>query len=80
MPLCYLVEWKGNKETGEGLEWVSAEDIQMPDALTDFHMSNPDKPGPINKLVLHLITMEVIFQALRLPRESALRREYCYNC
>ena len=48
---CYLVEWKGYEETGEGLEWVSTEDIQVPDALMDFHALNPDKPGPIVKLV-----------------------------
>ena len=51
MPLQYIVEWKGYKETGEGLEWVSAKDIQVPDALMDFHTLNPDKPGPIDKLV-----------------------------
>ena len=51
MPLCYLVEWKGYEETGEGLEWVSAEDIQAPDALADFHALNPDKPSPVDKLV-----------------------------
>ena len=51
MPLCYLVEWKGYEETGKGLEWVSTEDIQVPDALADFHALNPDKPSPINKLV-----------------------------
>ena len=51
MLLHYLVEWKGYKETGKGLKWVSAEDIQAPDALTDFHALNPDKPGPIDKLV-----------------------------
>ena len=51
MPLCYLVKWKGYEETSKGLEWVSTEDIQVPDALTDFHALNPDKPGPIDKLV-----------------------------
>ena len=51
MPLCYLVEWKGYEETGKGLEWVSTEDIQVPDALVDFHVLNPDKPSPINNLV-----------------------------
>ena len=51
MPLRYLVEWKGYKETSEGLKWVSTEDIQVPDALADFHALNPDKPSPINKLV-----------------------------
>ena len=51
MPLCYLVEWKGYKETSEGLKWVSTEDTQAPDALTYFHTLNPDKPGPIDKLV-----------------------------
>ena len=51
MPLHYLVEWEGYEETSEGLEWVSTEDIQAPDALTDFHALNPDKPGPIDKLV-----------------------------
>ena len=51
MLLCYLVEWKGYEETSEGLEWVSAEDIQVPDALTDFHALNPEKPSPIDKLI-----------------------------
>ena len=49
MLLHYLVKWKGYEETSEGLEWVSAEDIQVLDALADFHALNPDKPGPINK-------------------------------
>ena len=51
MPLHYLVEWKGYKEIGKGLEWVSTEDIQAPDTLADFHTLNPDKPGPINKFI-----------------------------
>ena len=51
MLLCHLVEWKGYEETGEGLEWVSTKDIQALDALTDFHVLNPDKPSPINRLV-----------------------------
>ena len=51
MLLCYLVEWRGYEETSEGLKWVSVKDIQAPDTLTDFHTLNPDKPGPINKLV-----------------------------
>ena len=51
MLLHYLIEWKGYEETGEGLEWVSAKDIQVSDALTDFHTLNSDKPGPIDKLV-----------------------------
>ena len=40
MPLHYLVEWKSYEETGKGLEWVSTEDIQVPDALVDFHALN----------------------------------------
>ena len=32
MLLCYLVEWKGYEETGEGLEWISADDLNAPDA------------------------------------------------
>jgi hypothetical protein len=52
MPLCYLVEWKGYEETGEGLEWISADDLNAPDAIADFHLLNPDKPGPIEKLLV----------------------------
>jgi hypothetical protein len=51
MPLRYLVEWKGYEETGEGLEWISADDLNAPDAISDFHLLNPDKPGPVEKLV-----------------------------
>ena len=51
MLLHYLVEWKGYEETSEGLKWISAEDIQAPNTLVDFHTLNPDKPGPISKLV-----------------------------
>ena len=51
MLLCYLVKWKDYKETGEGLKWFSAKDIQVPNALADFHTLNPDKPSPIDKLV-----------------------------
>ena len=79
MLLCYLVEWKGYEEMVKGLKWVSAEDIQMPDALMDFHVLNPDKHSPINKLVASDYCGG-IFQVLRPPRESALRREYCYDC
>jgi len=51
MLLHYLVEWKGYEETGEGLEWVSADDLNAPDAIADFHALNPDKPSPISNLV-----------------------------
>jgi hypothetical protein len=51
MLLCYLVEWKGYEETGEGLEWISADDLNAPDAITDFHLLNPDKPSPVEKLL-----------------------------
>jgi hypothetical protein len=51
MLLHYLVKWKGYEETGEGLEWVSTDDLNAPDAIADFHSLNPDKPGPVNKLL-----------------------------
>ena len=47
MPLCYLTEWKGYEETGEGLKWVSTDNINASDAIADFHALNPDKPGPV---------------------------------
>ena len=43
MPLCYLIEWKGYEETSKGLEWVSADNVNASDAITDFHALNPDK-------------------------------------
>jgi hypothetical protein len=51
MPLHYLVKWKGYEATSEGLKWISADDLNAPDAITDFHLLNPDKPGPIKKLL-----------------------------
>jgi hypothetical protein len=51
MPLHYLVRWKGYEETGEGLEWISADNLNAPDTIADFHLLNPDKPGPIKKLL-----------------------------
>ena len=52
MLLRYLVKWKDyGEKTSEGLEWVSADDLNAPDAIADFHSLNPDKPGPVNKLI-----------------------------
>jgi hypothetical protein len=71
MPLCYLVEWKGYEETGKGLEWISADDLNAPDAIADLHLLNPDKPSPIKKLLASdYWVAESHF--LRPPREMAL--------
>jgi hypothetical protein len=51
MPLHYLVKWKGYEETSKSLEWISADDLNAPDTITDFHLLNPDKPGPIETLL-----------------------------
>ena len=51
MLLHYLVEWKGYEETGKDLKWVSADDLNAPDAIASFHTLNPDNPGPFDKLI-----------------------------
>jgi hypothetical protein len=47
--LHYLVQWKGY-----GLEensWLSENDLEAPDLITDFHGAHPTAPKRINVLV-----------------------------
>ena len=49
--LCYTI-----RDLLVGFVWVSwlsisADNLNAPDAIADFHSLNPDKPGPVDKLV-----------------------------
>lgn len=44
--LRYLVEWLGYENTDEQFTWVSADDIDAPDHIENFHRRFPNKPGP----------------------------------
>ena len=46
LPLRYLVEWFGYKNTDEQYSWVGANDINAPEHLENFHRRFPNKPGP----------------------------------
>ncbi|KAF7358286.1 hypothetical protein MVEN_00877900 [Mycena venus] len=44
--LQYLVKWPGYENTDEQFSWVSADDIDAPDHIENFHRRYPNKPGP----------------------------------
>ena len=44
--LRYLVEWLGYENTDDQYSWVSADDIDAPDHIENFHRRYPTKPGP----------------------------------
>ncbi|ESK83179.1 reverse transcriptase-rnase h-integrase [Moniliophthora roreri MCA 2997] len=49
--LQYLMKWAGYEGMDKEIQWVSAEDLDLGEALDDFH-SNPStchKPGPLDK-------------------------------
>jgi hypothetical protein len=44
--LRYYVEWTGYENTDEQFSWVSADDIDAPEHIENFHRRYPNKPGP----------------------------------
>jgi hypothetical protein len=43
--LRYYVEWTGYENTDEQYSWVSADDIDAPEHIENFHRRFPNKPG-----------------------------------
>ena len=49
--LLYLVRWSGYEGTDEETSWVLASELDHAlDAVSDFHLRYPSKPGPISRL------------------------------
>ena len=45
--LQYLVKWSGYEGTDEETSWIPASELEnMTESMVDFHLTNPDKPGP----------------------------------
>jgi hypothetical protein len=44
----YYVEWTGYENTDEQFSWVSADDIDVPEHIENFHRHYLNKPGPDN--------------------------------
>ena len=48
-PLLYLVRWQGYEDTDMEYSWLLADELEhTQEAIADFHMHYPDKPGPSN--------------------------------
>src|ERR1700730_720679 len=49
--LLYLVQWTRYKGTNEETSWLPAmELVHASEAVSDFHHTYPNKPGPLNSL------------------------------
>ena len=49
--LLYLVKWLGYDGTDEDTSWVPADELgNSTEAVADFHLQYPDRPGPISQL------------------------------
>ena len=45
--LQYLVKWSGYKGTNEEPSWIPTSELKhTTESVVDFHLANPDKPGP----------------------------------
>ena len=45
--LQYLVKWSGYEGTNEEISWIPASKLKhATESMADFHLANPDKPGP----------------------------------
>ena len=45
--LQYLVKWSGYEGTNEETSWIPASKLEHTmESVADFHLTNPDKPGP----------------------------------
>ena len=51
--LQYLVKWSGYEGTDEETSWIPTSKLEhATESMADFHLTNPDKPGPSSSLVL----------------------------
>ena len=45
--LQYLVKWSGYEGTDEETSWIPASELEhTTESVADFHLANPDRPGP----------------------------------
>ena len=45
--LQYLIKWSGYEGTNEETSWIPASELKhTTGSVADFHLANPDKPGP----------------------------------
>ena len=45
--LQYLVKWSGYEGTDEETSWIPMSKLKYAmESMVDFHLTNPDKPGP----------------------------------
>ena len=45
--LQYLVKWSGYEGTDEETSWIPTSELEhATESMVDFHLENPDKPGP----------------------------------
>ena len=45
--LQYLVKWSGYEGTDKETSWIPASELEHAmESVADFHLTNPDKPGP----------------------------------
>ena len=45
--LQYLVKWSGYEGTDEETSWIPTSELEhATESMADFHLTNPDKPGP----------------------------------
>ena len=45
--LQYLVKWSGYEGTDEETSWIPTSKLEHAmESVADFHLTNPDKPGP----------------------------------
>ena len=45
--LQYLVKWSGYEGTDEETLWIPTSELEHAmESVADFHLANPDKPGP----------------------------------
>ena len=45
--LQYLVKWSGYAGTNEETSWIPTSELEHAmESMADFHLTNPDKPGP----------------------------------
>ena len=45
--LQYLVKWSGYEGTNEETSWIPMSELEyVMESMADFHLMNPDKPGP----------------------------------
>ena len=45
--LQYLVKWSGYEGTNKETSWIPTSKLEhATESVVDFHLTNPDKPGP----------------------------------